>query len=131
MVAQTTDEILQELDRTGGGPVEFEDPRTRERYVVIPRESYRRVRPFLPASTNNNATAPVEWSDVKNSRRLALIKREVAGKLTADEKATLERLQDEFYQYREQVAPLPSATLALIQEALERRAAERAATPPS
>jgi hypothetical protein len=40
----------------------------------------------------------------------------------------LERLQDEFYRYREQIAPLPTAMLELLEEALERRAAEQ---PPA
>jgi len=122
MVAQSTDDILRELDRTQGGPVEFEDPRTHARYVLIPHESYRLVRPFL--GLGQTSDVPVEWSDAKNDQRLALIKQEIAGALTADEKALLERLQDEFYRYREQVAPLPTAMLELIEEALERRAAE-------
>jgi len=128
MVAQTTDDILRELDRTQGGPVQFEDPRTHAQYVLIPHEAYCLVRPFLGLSQASN-DAPVEWSDAKNHRRLALIKQEVAGKLTADDKVQLERLQDEFYRYREQIAPLPSAAmLELIEESLARRAAEQ---PPA
>jgi hypothetical protein len=127
MVAQSTDEILRELDRTQGGPVQFEDPRTHARYVLIPHEAYRRVRPLL-GERQPSSEAPVDWTDRKNDRRLALIQREVAGTITADEREMLERLQDEFYRYREQNAPLPTAMLELIEEALERRAAEQ---PPA
>jgi len=127
MVAQTTDDILRELDRTQGGPVQFEDPRTHARYVLIPHEAYRRVRPFL-GPPQPSSEAPVDWTDRKNDRRLMLIQQEVAGTITPDEREMLERLQDEFYRYREQIAPLPSAMLELIEEALERRAAEQ---PPA
>jgi len=122
MVAQTTDDILRELDRTRGGPVEFEDPRTHARYVLIPHESYRLVRPLL--GSREAGDQRVQWSDEKNSRRLALIKQEVAGALSKEEQDLLERLQDEFYRYREQIAPLPSAMLEFLEEALERRAAD-------
>lgn len=125
MVAKTTDEILRELDRTNGGPVQFEDPRTHARYVLIPHETYRYVSPLLRTPQTRNV-ASVHWTDAKNNRRLALIKKQVAGSLSADEKSLLDQLQDEFYQNREQVAPLPTAMLQLIEEALERRAAEQA-----
>jgi len=124
MVAQSTDDIFRELDRTQGGPVEFEDPRTHARYVLISHEAYCRARPFLKLPTPSN-DVPVHWTDRKNDRRLLLIEREVAGTITADEREMLNRLQDEFYRYREQIAPLPSAAvLELIEEALKRRAAE-------
>lgn len=124
MVAQLTTDVLDELDRTQGGPVQFEDPRTHARYVLIPHDAYRRVRPFL-GSSQANGSAPVQWSDAKNDQRLALIKQEVAGNLSPEGKTQLEQLQNEFYQYREQVAPLPNAMLELIEEALERRAVEK------
>lgn len=122
MVAHTTDEILRALDNAPRGPVQFEDPRTRARYVLIPQDAYRRVQPLLdhPAESTGE---PVEWNDAKNERRIALVKREVAGPLADGERAELEQLQDEFYRYRAQVAPLPSAMLELIEEALERRVA--------
>jgi hypothetical protein len=129
MVAHTTDDILRALDEAPQGPVQFEDPRTRSRYVLIPHEAYRRILPLLgspPASTGPQ----VEWSDTKNDRRIALIKREVAGMLSNDEQAQLQQLQDEFYRYREQVAPLPDAMLELLEEALVRRVSEKLDAAP-
>ena len=128
MVAQLTDDILRELDRTLGGPVELEDPRTGAKYVLISHEAYCRIRPFLnlPQPLDDS---PVDWTDRKDGRRLALIERDVAGELSLQEKEQLERLQDEFYRYREQIAPLPSsAILEIVKEARERRAAEQ---PPA
>lgn len=120
MVAHTTDEILRALDETPRGPVQFEDTRTRSRYVLIPHEEYRRVLPLLNSPLASDAPR-VEWSDAKNERRIALIKRETTGKLTASEQSQLDQLQDEFYRYREQVAPLPDAMLELLEEALAGR----------
>jgi hypothetical protein len=102
----------------------IEDPRNRELYVVIPYDEYQRLLPILRMRPRSNGKRPVNWSDRKNGRRCDLIEREVAGKLTPDERAELERLQDEFYRYRDQVAPLPLEMLELVKEALERRAAE-------
>ncbi len=128
MAARTTDELLRELDRTPGGPVELEDPRNGAKYVLISHEAYCRIRPFLNLPQPRD-DSPVDWTDRKDVRRLALIERDITGELSPEEKEQLERLQDEFYRYREQIAPLPSpAILELIKEALERRGAEQ---PPA
>ena len=106
MVAKTTDEILRELDLTPGGPVQFEDPRTRAQYVLIPHEAYRRVQPFLEPAKPMTGDAAVEWNEEKNARRFELIDREIAGTITLEEAADSERFQQEMYAYRERVAPL-------------------------
>jgi hypothetical protein len=120
MVAQSTDDILRELDRTQGGPVEFEDPRTHARYVLIPHEAYRLIRPLISNGHDAESNEPVEWSEEKNARRCALIRRKHSGGLSASEEDELEELQDEMYRYRAQVAPLPLKMLEVIQAGLER-----------
>lgn len=60
------------------------------------------VAKMLPA----DARGP-QWSDAKATRRLALIEREIAGTMTADEALELDLLQEELQRHVEQVAPLP------------------------
>jgi hypothetical protein len=122
MVAQSTDDILRELDRTGGGPVQFEDPRTHARYVLIPQAAYRRVQPLIANGHETEPGEPVEWSEEKNARRCALIRRKHSGSLSADEGQELESLQDQMYRYRAQVAPLPQKLLEVLEAGLERLA---------
>src|SRR6266436_4567912 len=100
MVAHTTDDILRELDRTQGGPVQFEDPRSHARYVVIRQEAYQRVRPLLEQPTKpSNGEGATEWNDEKNKRRYDLIDKEIGGTITLEEAIELERLQQELYAY--------------------------------
>jgi DNA-directed RNA polymerase subunit F len=47
------------------------------------------------------------WTDDKNRRRAELVDRQIAGKLTDEERAELELLQQQMRAYREKVAPLP------------------------
>jgi hypothetical protein len=106
MIAHNTEDILRELDRTPGGPVQFEDPRTHERYVVIPQETYLRVRPLLEPKASNGDEL-VEWNDEKNQRRWKLVDKQIAQTLTVDEAVELEDLQRQLLAYRQRVAPLP------------------------
>lgn len=124
MVAHTTDDILRELDRTRGGPVQFEDPRTRTRYVLVPQESYYRALPFIHPEAGNEAE-PIQWDESKNARRCALLERKYGGLSSPQEEAELATLQEEMYRYRAQVAPLPLKLLELVEEALAHRAASR------
>lgn len=125
MVAQTTDDILRELDRAEGGPVQFEDPRNHARYMLIPQEEYHRVALLLDGNGERHGPA-VQWNEQKNIRRCDLIKRKHAGGLAAEELTELNELQDEMYRYRAQVAPLPLKMLELMREGLERQAERRA-----
>jgi hypothetical protein len=125
MVAQTTDDILRELDRTEGGPVQFEDPRNHARYMLIPQEDYHRVAPLLDGNGERRG-ATVQWNETKNERRWDLIDRKYASGLSAEELTELNDLQDELYRYRAQVAPLPLKMLELMKEGLERQAERRA-----
>jgi hypothetical protein len=48
-----------------------------------------------------------DWDAAKDARRCALIDREIAGTLTADEAAELKVLQAAMLRHRRRVAPLP------------------------
>ncbi len=128
MVAQLTSDILDELDRTQGGPVQFEDPRTHARYVLIPHDAYRQVQPLIENGHDEQVAEPVQWNDEKNARRCDLIRRKHTSGLAANEASELSTLQDEMYRYRAQVAPLPLKMLEVIQAGLERLAERKAAT---
>jgi hypothetical protein len=125
MAAQLSPDALSELDRAQGGPVQFEDPRTRAKYVLIPQEAYRRVQPFIEPAAKSNGEDAVEWNEAKNTRRGELIDRKYAAGLSPAEEAELNGLQEEMYRYRAQVAPLPLRALELMREALEHRAAKQ------
>lgn len=107
MVAPSTNDIFRELDRTSGGPVYFEDPRTRARYVALSRETFESLLP--PAEEGHRETANENWTEEKNGRRLDLIHKDCHGGLSADEASELDALQGEMLRYRERVAPLPLA----------------------
>jgi hypothetical protein len=49
----------------------------------------------------------VEWTEAKNERRLALIDRDIADMITADERLELELLQEEMVDHVEKTAPIP------------------------
>lgn len=51
--------------------------------------------------------ASAEWTEEKNTRRCALIDRKIQNRITADEAAELETLQQELRRHVDRVAPLP------------------------
>jgi hypothetical protein len=125
MVARTTDEILQEIDRTGGGPVQFEDPRTHLRYVVLPQAEFQRVSGFLqPVSLHHDESA--DWDEVKNERRWQLVAKEIANELSIEEAVELRSLQRQFLAYRQRVAPIPLEGAQRLHDELLRKAASAA-----
>jgi hypothetical protein len=129
MVAQLSSDLLDELDR--GGTVQFEDPRTRARYVLIPQADYRQVLPLLSRGDGSATTDPVDWNEEKNARRCALVaKRHSGGGLSAAEEVELDALQNEMYRHRAAVAPLPLAMLEVIEAGLQRLAEQKAAVRP-
>jgi hypothetical protein len=58
------------------------------------------------------------WSDAKNSRRCALIDKEIDCGLTAVEAVELHRLQREMLTHRHKVAPLPLAEARKLHQEL-------------
>jgi hypothetical protein len=123
MVAHNTDEIIRELDRTQGAPVQFEHPQTHARYVLIPQADYQRVRPLLEPTKPANGEGAVEWNEEKNARRCELIDKKIAGTLTLDAALELQVLQDEVLRYRQRVAPLPLEEARQLHRVLLEKAA--------
>ena len=121
MVAQSANDIFHELARTSGGPVYFEDPRTRAQYVALSRETFECLLP--PAEDEDGEAAGENWTEEKNSRRLGLIHKECYGGLTEAEATELGRLQAEMLRYRNRVAPLPLADARKLLEELLLKAA--------
>ncbi len=68
---------------------------------------------------------PVEangaWSEAKNTRRCALIDKEIDGSLSATEAFELHRLQREMLAHRHKVAPLPLAEARKLRQELLRQ----------
>jgi hypothetical protein len=136
MSATLTPEQVAELERSGGSPFEVENPRTRQGYVLVPREAYLQARPLFeailgpsrvsPSSSGQEHVAPVDWNDAKNARRCALIDKKHDVGLSPAEAAELDRLQGELAAHQRLVAPRPLAILELLEEALRQRAAESA-----
>jgi hypothetical protein len=72
---------------------------------------------------------PVEangaWSEAKNTRRCALIDKEIDGSLSATEAFELHRLQREMLAHRHKVAPLPLAEARKLRQELLAKAQRR------
>jgi hypothetical protein len=63
-----------------------------------------------------------QWSEDKNLRRCDLIDRDIQGLITMTEKLELQRLQDQFYEYLDIVAPTPlDGARRLHQELLKKK----------
>ena len=133
MPATLTPEQVAELERSGGSPFVLENPRTRQCYVLVPREAYLQAQPLFEAiigqtraslsSPGRDQSAPVEWNDAKNARRCSLIDSKHDIGLLPAEEAELDRLQAELAAHQRLVAPRPLAILELLEEALRQRAA--------
>jgi hypothetical protein len=123
MIAPLSTEVLTELDRVQGGPVQVEDPRNHARYVVIPQEDYQRIQPLLAHAEPLNGDDQADWNEEKNSRRCDLIDKEIAGTLLLDEAIELRALQNQLLAYRRRVAPLPLEDARDLHRELLRKAA--------
>lgn len=78
----------------------------------------------VPAPTPRSSEATFdEWTESKNSRRCALIDKEIDGVLTPEEAIELRQLQDQMLRYQNKVAPWPiDAARKLYQELLKKSA---------
>jgi hypothetical protein len=65
------------------------------------------------------------WSEAKNTRRCALIDKEIDGRLSAGEAVELHRLQREMLAHRHKVAPLPLAEARQLHQELLAKARRR------
>jgi hypothetical protein len=134
MAAKLTPEQVAELERSGGSPFEMENPQTRQRYVLVPREAYLQAKPLFEAivgyswparpSSGQEPVSAVEWNDAKNERRCALIDRKHDVGLSSAEEAELDTLQGELAAHQRLLAPRPLAILELLDEAHRQHAAD-------
>jgi hypothetical protein len=67
------------------------------------------------------------WTDAKNARRCELVDREIDGILTPEESAELTLLQEQFFQERRRLAPVPLKDLRELHQTLLARAQKAAA----
>jgi hypothetical protein len=111
MIARLTDELVEELERAGEQPLRVENPRNHRWYVIVPEE---RLAPAPVPPANG------DWTAAKNARRFALIDREIAGTITADEAQELARLSQEIDDFLRRVAPLPLEEARELHEQLRR-----------
>lgn len=134
MPARLTPEQVAQLERSGGSPFEMENPQTRQRYVLVPREAYLQTKPLFEAIVGHSPASPpssaqehvtaVDWNDSKNDRRCALIDRKHDVGLSPAEETELDTLQGEFAAHQRRVAPRPLAILELLEEAFRQRTAD-------
>jgi hypothetical protein len=111
MIARLSDELVDELERTGGQPLRVENPRNHKLYVIVAEDQMAAV----PRSSANGA-----WTEAKNARRFALIDKQIAGVLTPEEAAELASLTTEIDDYLRRVAPLPLSATRQLHEQLRR-----------
>ena len=115
-----------------------EDPKTREGYVLVPRDAYLQAQPLFEAiidrvrasQSSQDYTRPVDWNEAKNKRRCGLIDKKHDVGLSAAEEAELGQLQAELAAYQRFVAPRPLVVLELLEEALRQRAADSTGNEP-
>jgi hypothetical protein len=126
MSIQLPDEVLDQLDHSAL-PVCLEDPRSHVEYVLIKKQEYDLLR----ESDKSSSTSPIgvgdalgEWNETLNGRRIELVKRQIYDKLTPDETAELEQLQEQMLAYRRRVAPLPLDELRELHQKLLNQAAQ-------
>jgi AraC-like DNA-binding protein len=113
MTPTLSDELQHALDESGGQPVRVEDPRTRKAYAII---EWDVARSWLQTQRVVNG----DWSEKKNARRCELIRKKFAGRLTPDEAAELDQLQEQVGQFREQFGPLAADTVRALHAELQR-----------
>lgn len=119
MIARLSDELAQELERSGDEPLTVEDPRTHKLYVLVAAERFHENRQVAKSKVVDDESI---WSDAKNARRFALIEKDIAGQLTAEESCELKVLQAECDAYLRLVAPLPLQELQSLHSRLLREA---------
>lgn len=66
------------------------------------------------------------WTDAKNARRCELVDREIDGVLTPEEAAELKLLQEQFFQERRRLAPIPLQYLRDLHQELLAKAQKTA-----
>jgi hypothetical protein len=125
---------LEQLEHDDRKVVVVQDPRTKQRFVVVPQDAYNRGRVLfeyltMQSEAEVSATASDDgWSDADNERRISLINKKHDTQLTRAEERELDALQEHAYRHRERVAPVRNDVLRLLAEALDQRGPRRPET---
>jgi hypothetical protein len=110
MIAKLSDDLARELEQAGDEPLPVEDPRTKRRYMLVDAERFDVVPRRTPVVG--------DWTESKNERRRALIRKKFAQGIDADEARELTALQDEVSAYRKRAVPLPYDAVDVLRAAL-------------
>jgi hypothetical protein len=113
MILTLSNELQHAIDQSGGQPLRVEDPRTRKAYVLV---EWDVARTWIETPR----LAEGDWSETKNARRCALIRKKFADGLTPAETAELDQLQEQVGQFREQFGPLAADTVRALEAELQR-----------
>jgi hypothetical protein len=122
MMVKLSHDIVRELEQAGDEPLPVENPQTKRVYVLVDIEQYDVIRRSPPRTS-----AAVLWTENKNERRCALIRKKFSVGISTDEAQELTQLQDELSAYRAQVAPLPYDAAEGLRAALD----SSPASPPT
>ncbi len=113
MTPTLSSELQRALDQSGGQVLRVEDPRTHKAYAIV---DWDVASNWIEA----NHEGVEDWSEEKNARRCALIRKKFADGLTPAEMAELDQLQEQVGQFREHFGPLAAGTLHALDSELQR-----------
>lgn len=102
MPPEITPEIRKAIDEQSGKPVYVIDADRRETFVLLTSDDFERVEALLGYSVDNS-----DWNDVKENRRRELVDKDIAGTITADERAELAILDRQGNAHYDKIAPRP------------------------
>jgi hypothetical protein len=124
MIAKLSPELVQQLEQAGDQPLPVEHPANRRVYLLVDAERFDVVR-RAPASP----TEAEFWTETKNERRCALIRKKFSQGIDSEEARELAELQEELSAYRKQAVPLPYDVVEVLEAALHASPAPSA--PPA
>ena len=113
MIAELSPEIVHELEQAGDQPLPVQNPQTKRIYFLVDVEQFDVVR-----RSPKGPSAVVGWTESKNERRCALIRKKFSQGINAAETCELAELQESLSAYRKQAAPLPYDVIDVLQAAI-------------
>jgi len=113
MIAKLSPELVRELEQVGDQPLPVENPLTKRVYVLVDTQEFDVVRRG-PGSVPLSGS----WTESKNERRCALIRKKFSQGIDSMEAGELNKLQDELSNFRKQAGPLPYDVIDTLQAAL-------------
>ena len=113
MIAKLSLELMRDLEQVGDQPLPVENPQTKRVYVLVDVERYDVVRRSPSLTFGVDA-----WSEGKNERRCALIRKKFSQGIDAAENRELTHLQEELSAFRTRAAALPYDVVDALRAAL-------------